>query len=92
MERIVEVRAPGYETFPVDFFFEVLYPRTLVDEHDLGLFKLPRADEAPQRPGEEGVQQVRQRALGRRSTVKLLILSPTEGQGKARTARIGPSH
>jgi hypothetical protein len=36
-----EVDAPGYEKFPIDFFFEVLYPRTLVDEHELPLVALP---------------------------------------------------
>jgi len=32
-ERIVEPDVPWYETFPIDFFFEVLWPGTLVDVH-----------------------------------------------------------
>ena len=36
-----EVEAPWYEAFPIDFFFEVLYPQMLVDEHELALVVLP---------------------------------------------------
>lgn len=36
-----EVEPPWYEAFPIDFFFEVLYPTMLVDEHELPLVVLP---------------------------------------------------
>jgi hypothetical protein len=36
-----EVEPPWYEKFPIDFFFEVLYPPTLVDAHELPLVVLP---------------------------------------------------
>ncbi len=34
------VRAPWYETFPLDFFFEVLWPFTLQDRHAAPIFVL----------------------------------------------------
>ena len=53
-----EVVAPWYETFPLDFFFEVLWPQTLVDEHRLPLFKLAPATEEAAAQGEEHLEQV----------------------------------
>jgi hypothetical protein len=39
-ERVFDIDWPYYERFPIDFFYEVLYPRTLVDEHRLPEFAL----------------------------------------------------
>ena len=33
VERMVDIAAPWYEEFPVDFFSEVLWPGTLRDDH-----------------------------------------------------------
>lgn len=60
VEREALVEAPWYETFPLDFFAEVLYPGTLRDEHLLPVFELPPA--AAERHGEERVQEVREQA------------------------------
>jgi hypothetical protein len=62
MTRVVDFNAPWYETFPVDFFFEVLYPVTLVDEHEVPVFVL-----GPSRPEEsvvpdDAIQRLRDRA------------------------------
>jgi hypothetical protein len=39
-ERVFDIEWPYYQRFPLDFFYEVLYPRTLVDEHRLPVFEL----------------------------------------------------
>ncbi|NLW51141.1 MAG: PEGA domain-containing protein [Candidatus Brocadiaceae bacterium] len=46
-EQVVdwEVEPPWYETFPFDFFAEVLYPEVLLDQHTLPLVVLPNAPE-----------------------------------------------
>jgi hypothetical protein len=66
---IVRIEAPWYETFPLDFFFEVLYPFRLTDEHELPTFVLEPAvvtqgytDEEMQDLLREA-EQFRQRAL-----------------------------
>ena len=33
----VEIKAPWYQTFPLDFFAEVLWPAHIYDEHDVEL-------------------------------------------------------
>jgi len=38
-----EADAPWYETFPIDFFFEVLWPGKLTDVHEVPEVKLPAA-------------------------------------------------
>jgi len=59
-ERMVRVEAPWYETFPVDFFFEVLWPTTLVDEHKVTL-TLPAASTEEGLYGEERAKEIRKR-------------------------------
>jgi len=59
VEREVEIVAPWYQKFPTDFFFEVLYPRTLVDEHEIRITLTPAA-ELP--PGKEGEAEILDRA------------------------------
>lgn len=39
-ERVFDIEWPSYQQFPIDFFYEVLYPRTLVDVHRLPAFEL----------------------------------------------------
>jgi hypothetical protein len=39
-ERVFDIDWPYYQAFPLDFFYEVLYPETLVDEHRLPAFVL----------------------------------------------------
>lgn len=55
-----EVEAPWYETFPIDFFAEVLYPETLVDEHELPLVVLTPPEAAQE--GEADVQELLEKA------------------------------
>jgi hypothetical protein len=69
--REVEVREPAYEAFPLDFYYEVLHPGTLVDAHEVSTFKLPRWDEGTLAPGTTPVgdvllkaQKFREEALG----------------------------
>lgn len=62
VEREAVIEPPWYETFPVDFFFEVVYPFTLTDEHALPVFTLPPAPTDPDRHGEERLRGVRERA------------------------------
>ncbi len=60
-EQVAEFRAPWYETFPIDFVFEVLYPLRIVDEHPVPTFVLEPA--APDEvPADVRVEQIRQRA------------------------------
>ena len=61
-ERVALIEAPWYETFPLDFFFEVVYPGRLTDVHDLGVFELEPVGADPERHGPERVQQVLDRA------------------------------
>lgn len=63
--RLVEIEAPWYETFPIDFVFEVLLPVRLVDEHDAGEFVLEPAGDQP--PAEGRVEDIRARAEAFRS-------------------------
>jgi hypothetical protein len=39
-ERVFDIDWPHYQQFPLDFFYEVLYPEMLVDEHRLPAFVL----------------------------------------------------
>ena len=54
----VPVRPPWYERFPLDFFSEVLYPRTLVDDHRLDLFRLEPAPQVPALYSDEQVEDL----------------------------------
>lgn len=60
-ERIVELEGPWYETFPIDFFFEVLWPGTLVDRHEIEL-ELKAASEQEQLYGVERARRIEQEA------------------------------
>ena len=40
-ERMVETVPPWYETFPIDFFYEVLWPGTMVDKHEVQIHLPP---------------------------------------------------
>jgi hypothetical protein len=62
VERVVKVEAPGYETFPIDFFYEVLNPVTMKDVHEFPLFRLPKASEVPQQPSAAQVEDIRREA------------------------------
>ncbi|MHC5034064.1 MAG: PEGA domain-containing protein [Planctomycetota bacterium] len=57
-----EFEPPWYETFPIDFLAEVVYPGQIRDEHAVPAFVLSPAPEATQRAGEEEVRQIRARA------------------------------
>jgi len=61
-ERVVEVKAPWYEQFPIDFVSEVLWPGRLVDEHEVKLVLPPASDQA-HLYGEERAEDVRDQAL-----------------------------
>lgn len=56
-ERIVELTAPWYQLFPVDFFFEVLWPGRIVDTHEF-VIHLPAAEKAPSATGSEAAEEI----------------------------------
>ena len=56
-ERLVEIPPPWYERFPLDFFSEVLYPWTLLDEHAVEFELLPPSEEG-ELYGEERAREV----------------------------------
>ena len=55
-ERLVKISPPWYEKFPLDFFSEVLYPWTLLDEHAVEFELLPPSGEE----GAFGEEQARE--------------------------------
>jgi hypothetical protein len=62
VEEVHEVEAPWYETFPIDFFFEVLHPGRLRDEHVLPTFVLPRSRRLTREEAEASYSELRERA------------------------------
>ncbi len=60
-ERMVEIKAPWYQQYPLDFFFEVLWPWTMVDEHEVRIV-LPAATGREYLYGVERAEEVRERA------------------------------
>jgi len=58
----VEIPAPWYETFPIDFFFEVLYPGRLTDVHALPVIELEDTASVPPDTSREAVERLRERA------------------------------
>jgi hypothetical protein len=54
--------APWYETFPIDFFFEVLWPGTLTDVHQVPEVKLQPAPPAEAKANPQEVQDLIKRA------------------------------
>ena len=61
-ERVVDIEPPWYEKFPIDFFFEVIYPKQLVDEHELPAFVLASAEGRPEGTPEERLRRLRDEA------------------------------
>lgn len=60
-ELTVRVAAPWYEVFPIDFFSEVLWPGTLVDEHTVEVtLEAPPADAGGH--GEEAAERLIKKA------------------------------
>ncbi len=57
-----DIEAPWYETFPLDFFAEVLWPFQLRDEHRLPLFTLPEAGRQAEVSGEAEARELIDRA------------------------------
>ena len=62
-ERVVDIEPPWYEKFPIDFFFEVIYPKRLVDEHELPTFVLTSVEERAEGTADERLRQVRDEGL-----------------------------
>lgn len=60
-ERMMETAPPWYQLFPVDFFSEVLWPGTLVDEQEIEIH-LPPAEERHTLRGLEAAREVRDEA------------------------------
>lgn len=56
-ERIVETVPPWYEFFPIDFFFEVIWPGTLVDTHKFTVHLAP-AGKHPEKRGITAAEKV----------------------------------
>ncbi len=71
-ERFVSVRTPWYEIFPIDFFFEVLWPGQLMDRHVPEVFELEPAPSPAAVSGEE----VLDRLLDRADRFRQRALSP----------------
>jgi len=76
MERIMSVEAPAYEAFPIDFFYEVLYPATLTDVHEFPVFKLNRPVETPPQQAPGQVEELRQNAKDFRDKALRTIPEP----------------
>jgi len=57
-ERVVEVDAPWFQVFPIDFFTEVLWPGKMVDTHELN-FVLERQEARPELYGKESAERIR---------------------------------
>lgn len=78
-QRVVPVRAPWYETFPLDFFFEAIWPWTLHDVHRLAVFELEPAP-ATVAAGEERAREVLENAeaLRKQAAEELLTLPGDE--------------
>ncbi len=74
-EREVEIKPPWYERFPLDFFFEALWPWTLVDEHEIEI-RLKAPSELPQLFGEERAAEIVREAEAFRH--KALTATPEE--------------
>lgn len=60
-EEVLHVRAPWFQTFPIDFFFEVLWPGKLVDEHVVTITLQPASEEEGLY-GEQRAEEVLERA------------------------------
>jgi hypothetical protein len=56
-----EADAPWFETFPIDFFFEVLYPGTMTDAHEVPEITLPPAKPVAQEVDPQEVQELIER-------------------------------
>ncbi len=57
-----KVVAPWYETFPIDFFAEVLYPGVLRDIHELPVIELDSAEIVPGSYDAQAVEELLQQA------------------------------
>lgn len=57
-EMLLETRAPWYQTFPLDFFAEVLWPGRIIDWHVPPVFHLDRASPRAADSGEEDLKQL----------------------------------
>ncbi len=69
-ERLVRLRAPWYQVFPVDFFAEVLWPGRIHDRHEVPVFELQPPPDPVELYGEgatekllEAGEEFRSRAL-----------------------------
>jgi len=58
---VLHVWAPWFQTFPIDFFFEVLWPGKLVDEHVVTITLQPASEEEGLY-GEQRAEEVLERA------------------------------
>jgi hypothetical protein len=76
-QKELAVRAPWYETFPVDFFFEVVWPFTLRDVHTAPIFVLEPVEPVPAASTEDGLDQLLRRADAFRQ--RGLTPAPEEG-------------
>ncbi|MFW6188839.1 MAG: PEGA domain-containing protein [Planctomycetota bacterium] len=77
--KTYRAEAPWYETFPIDFFFEVLYPGRLVDEHRVPRFDLVAEAEHTSRYEKEGPRPLLERARSYRERA----LSPVPEEAPA---------
>ncbi|MBS3763722.1 MAG: PEGA domain-containing protein [Planctomycetes bacterium] len=61
VERLVSIKAPWYEYFPIDFLSEVVWPGRITDEHEFQ-FRLEKAREAPAYFGADRAEEVKDKA------------------------------
>ena len=62
IKKYEEIKAPWFEWFPLDFFFEVLYPGKLKEEHVLS-YKLQPAKEVDKKELLRRADELRQKAF-----------------------------
>ncbi|MEZ0228960.1 MAG: hypothetical protein ACAI25_10075 [Planctomycetota bacterium] len=59
-ERLVTLDPPWYQIFPIDFFFDVLWPATIEDTRELEVPLVKRTDlEGQERPGRAVMERAR---------------------------------
>jgi len=62
VKKFEKIEAPWFQWFPLDFFFEVLWPQTLVEEHRLS-YKLEPQKEISKEEVLKRAEKLRRKAL-----------------------------
>jgi hypothetical protein len=59
-EKMVPTEAPTSQTFPLGFFWEVLWPKTLVDEHPVSFTLKPPTEEYGEKTAKDVMNRARE--------------------------------